>query len=96
MSPTSYQTAPPRSKDTHYTLGPGGCQPFPSALSGVHKRVLRQWEAEISAQGCYPRKWLRISVLGIDMRVLTGSLQAERAKVDATFSMVPSSYLMNP
>jgi hypothetical protein len=27
MSPTSYQTAPPRIEDTKYRGGPGGCQP---------------------------------------------------------------------
>ena len=27
MSPTSYQTAPPRNKDTKYTPGARGCQP---------------------------------------------------------------------
>jgi hypothetical protein len=28
MSPTSYQAAPPRNKDTEYTPAPGGCQPW--------------------------------------------------------------------
>jgi len=57
--------------------------------------VLCQWEAEIFAEGCHPRKFFCVNSLGIEMRLLTDSFQAGRALGDATFSMVLSSYFMN-
>ncbi len=49
MSPTSYQTAPPRNKNTKYTPGRRGCQPFHDAMqdstgqarSSRHNRAFR-------------------------------------------------------
>ena len=41
MSPTSYQTAPPRNRDPKYRPGPKGCQPSIPASSEGLRRILQ-------------------------------------------------------